>query len=104
MKILIAIAVLISLQAQASDQLALTNPILSPDEAVRKFKSAMAAKESASFEKHVLSVVAFSYTAQQWIIHFDCTTEHPEWESKNCGIHGYIQNNTQHVLLVARNK
>jgi len=102
MKILTFIAFFIVLSAQANDQLEFNNPILSPSEAVIKFKHEVLVKEGVNFDKHVLSVVAFSYTSQQWIIQFDCSTEHPKWKSKNCGIHGYIQNNKQHNLLITR--
>jgi hypothetical protein len=102
MKIFIFIAFWAVLSARANVHLEFNNPILSPSEAVIIFKQKAAEAEGASFEQHVLSVVAFSYTSQQWIIQFDCSTEHPKWKSENCGIYGYIQNNKQHKLLITR--
>ena len=101
----LCLALVLLASVSSADQFSELNPpILTPHEAIDRFKEKMTDKEDTSFDNHVLAVVAFSYTDQHWIIHFDCDTDHPEWKEEDCGIHSYLVNNENSSLVPTRNK
>jgi len=99
-----ALTLLFSVSALASEPTKLSQPILSPESAIEIFKSQMVTVHGAKFTEHVLATVAFSYTQQHWIINFDCTTSHPAWKEKDCGIYGYLVNNQENTTMKVRSK